>query len=136
MSTSLNHLVYWFKIARFHSSLLIVPGYYRSNYDENNWERIINALSSGDQRLLGRTQLLDDAFALALSSPNALNYNITVRLALANLGNTLYKDWVPVQRGLRGLKDILLDLDIYTSYKVNCNNIMDMFDWWMIFVNL
>lgn len=93
-------------------------GYYRSNYDTNNWELIITSLSSNDNLIMGRSQLLDDAFALALSSSDPLNYSITIRLANANLGNTQYKNWVPVQRGLKEIGDNLMGLSEYASYKV------------------
>jgi hypothetical protein len=92
-----------------------IEGYYRTTYD--NWERVIKALTSSDSSLAGRTQLVDDAFAL--SSGSALSYNTTLRLALALLGRSpLYRDWLPVQRGLQDIKNNLWGYDLYSSYKV------------------
>ena len=49
---------------------------YRVNYDARNWQLLTNALKSGDYTqvpLMGRVQLLSDAFALAWT--NHLDYN-------------------------------------------------------------
>jgi aminopeptidase N len=43
-------------------------GYYRVNYDDTNWNALINALSSPQYKnihVMNRAQLIDDAFALA-----------------------------------------------------------------------
>lgn len=42
-------------------------GYYRVNYDLENWERLLNDLETGQQRIstVNRIQLIDDAFSLA-----------------------------------------------------------------------
>ncbi|XP_059191202.1 aminopeptidase Ey-like [Centropristis striata] len=44
-----------------------VVGYYRVNYDEGNWERLIDALMTNHSqiRVINRAQLVDDAFNLA-----------------------------------------------------------------------
>uniref|UniRef100_UPI0037E9A504 aminopeptidase N-like isoform X2 n=1 Tax=Semicossyphus pulcher TaxID=241346 RepID=UPI0037E9A504 len=46
---------------------LDVVGYYRVNYDTNNWNKLIAVLNSklGDIRVINRAQLIDDAFNLA-----------------------------------------------------------------------
>ncbi|NP_001082794.1 alanyl (membrane) aminopeptidase b, tandem duplicate 1 [Danio rerio] len=42
-------------------------GYYRVNYDEQNWERLLNALQTSRESIpvINRAQLIDDAFNLA-----------------------------------------------------------------------
>ncbi|KAM9854718.1 aminopeptidase Ey-like [Aulostomus maculatus] len=46
---------------------LNVVGYYRVNYDQENWEKLLNRLSSNHKVIpvINRAQLLDDAFNLA-----------------------------------------------------------------------
>ncbi|XP_070686929.1 aminopeptidase Ey-like [Pempheris klunzingeri] len=46
---------------------LNVVGYYRVNYDQGNWERLLNVLNSNHQLIpvINRAQLVDDAFNLA-----------------------------------------------------------------------
>uniref|UniRef100_A0A4W5MPL8 Aminopeptidase n=1 Tax=Hucho hucho TaxID=62062 RepID=A0A4W5MPL8_9TELE len=46
---------------------LNVSGYYRVNYDNANWERLLNVLSSHHESIpvINRAQLVDDAFNLA-----------------------------------------------------------------------
>lgn len=57
-------------------------GYYRVNYDEETWNRIIDFLNSDDYshiHRLNRAQLVDDAFNLARSG--RLDYSIAFQLA-------------------------------------------------------
>ncbi|KAF5270571.1 hypothetical protein FQR65_LT05469 [Abscondita terminalis] len=57
-------------------------GYYRVNYDEKNWERIIQVLKSDhfeDIHVLSRAQLINDAFYLA--SKNYLPIDVPFRLS-------------------------------------------------------
>ncbi|KAM9754213.1 aminopeptidase N-like isoform 2-T2 [Menidia menidia] len=44
-----------------------VVGYYRVNYDQANWDKLLNALMTNHQviRVINRAQLVDDAFNLA-----------------------------------------------------------------------
>ncbi|XP_051978901.1 aminopeptidase N-like isoform X2 [Xyrauchen texanus] len=44
-----------------------VVGYYRVNYDDENWERLLNALQTSKENILviNRAQIIDDAFNLA-----------------------------------------------------------------------
>uniref|UniRef100_A0A8C6PQZ6 Aminopeptidase n=1 Tax=Nothobranchius furzeri TaxID=105023 RepID=A0A8C6PQZ6_NOTFU len=46
---------------------LHVVGYYRVNYDQNNWERLLGVLSTDHKAIpmINRAQLVDDAFNLA-----------------------------------------------------------------------
>ncbi|KAF7646922.1 hypothetical protein LDENG_00180550 [Lucifuga dentata] len=46
---------------------LDVVGYYRVNYDQANWDRLLNVLSTNHTliRVINRAQLIDDAFNLA-----------------------------------------------------------------------
>ncbi|XP_064191655.1 aminopeptidase N-like [Anguilla rostrata] len=55
-----------------------VTGYYRVNYDSDNWERLLNQLNSDHQLIpvINRAQIVDDAFNLA----RAKIINITLAL--------------------------------------------------------
>uniref|UniRef100_A0A4W5LNV5 ERAP1-like C-terminal domain-containing protein n=1 Tax=Hucho hucho TaxID=62062 RepID=A0A4W5LNV5_9TELE len=46
---------------------LQVSGYYRVNYDMDNWERLLNQLTTDHTviPLINRAQIVDDAFNLA-----------------------------------------------------------------------
>ncbi|KAF5270570.1 hypothetical protein FQR65_LT05468 [Abscondita terminalis] len=66
----------WLVLNKKHS------GYYRVNYDSENWERIIHVLKSDsfkDIDVLNRAQLIDDAFYLA--SKNLLPTDVPFRLS-------------------------------------------------------
>ena len=57
-------------------------GYYRVNYDEENWKRITNELVSGNFNMIhrnNRAQLIDDAFTLARSG--VIHYSIAFNLS-------------------------------------------------------
>ncbi|KAF9820098.1 hypothetical protein SFRURICE_014177 [Spodoptera frugiperda] len=81
---------------------MIAP--YRVNYDPRNWQLLSNALKSNDYTrvpLLGRVQLLSDAFALAWT--NHLDYSTALNLASYLQHETEY---LPLYTGLRGLMQI------------------------------
>ncbi|KAK7892008.1 hypothetical protein WMY93_023971 [Mugilogobius chulae] len=64
---------------------LNVVGYYRVNYDQNNWEKLLNALSNNHRAIpvINRAQLVDDAFNMArakiVSTVLALNTTIYLK---------------------------------------------------------
>ncbi|KAK2848107.1 hypothetical protein Q7C36_009789 [Tachysurus vachellii] len=68
-------------------------GYYRVNYDEQNWNRLINQLESNYQTipLINRGQLIDDAFNLA----RAKYINVTLALSTTKylINETEYVPW-------------------------------------------
>ncbi|XP_047678558.1 alanyl (membrane) aminopeptidase-like b [Tachysurus fulvidraco] len=68
-------------------------GYYRVNYDEQNWNRLINQLESNHQTipLINRGQLIDDAFNLA----RAKYINVTLALSTTKylINETEYVPW-------------------------------------------
>ncbi|XP_022827407.1 aminopeptidase N-like [Spodoptera litura] len=81
---------------------MIAP--YRVNYDTRNWQLLSNALKSNEYTrvpLLGRVQLLSDAFALAWT--NHLEYSTVLNLASYLQHETEY---LPLYTGLRGLMQI------------------------------
>lgn len=69
-------------------------GYYRVNYDEDNWRLIIDYLNTADYSKisrLNRAQLIDDSFHLARSG--RLNYQYPLELALYLKRET---DYIPL----------------------------------------
>lgn len=75
-------------------------GYYRVNYDEKNWQDLINLLLTANDHTkihtLNRAQLIDDSLNLARA--NQLNYNVALEL-------TQYlskeRDFIPWQAAFR-----------------------------------
>ncbi|XP_051548711.1 aminopeptidase Ey-like [Myxocyprinus asiaticus] len=70
-----------------------VVGYYRVNYDNENWERLLNALQTSKERILviNRAQIIDDAFNLAKARivPTTLALRTTKYLS----SETEYMPW-------------------------------------------
>ncbi|KAI5620955.1 aminopeptidase N, partial [Silurus asotus] len=68
-------------------------GYYRVNYDEQNWNRLINQLETNHEviPLINRGQLIDDAFNLA----RAKYINVTLALSTTKylINETQYFPW-------------------------------------------
>lgn len=78
-------------------------GYYRVNYDENNWNRIIQQLKTDHTKIhvLNRAQLIDDAFSLVKS--NHLSYDIAIKL-IVYLKNE--REYVPLASFLSHADDL------------------------------
>lgn len=68
-------------------------GYYRVNYDDDNWYRIIQQLNTDHTKihLLNRAQLIDDAFSLAKSKH--LSYDIAIKLIVYIRNERDYVPW-------------------------------------------
>lgn len=60
---------------------LFHAGFYRVNYDTDNWDALIKQLNDtpSDIHLLNRAQLIDDSFALAQAGQ--LNYSVALSLS-------------------------------------------------------
>ncbi|KAG9332345.1 hypothetical protein JZ751_015352 [Albula glossodonta] len=88
-------------------------GYYRVNYDPENWGKLIQQLETDHQKIpvLSRAQLIDDAFYLARTK----YVNITLAL---NTIKHLLKDteFIPWDTATRNLKYLLLMLDRSEAY--------------------
>lgn len=99
--------------------ILIIVGYYRVNYDEKNWDRIIDYLNSDDYgniNRLNRAQLIDDAFNLARSG--RLDYSIPFELAKYLKRET---DYFPFYSYFTALNFVSLELagsDQFDQFKV------------------
>ncbi|XP_059208494.1 aminopeptidase Ey-like isoform X1 [Centropristis striata] len=75
-------------------------GFYRVNYDSENWERLLAKLSSGHQDIpmISRTQIIDDAFNLV----SAKMVNITLALSTTKYldKEVEYMPWETAKRHL------------------------------------
>uniref|UniRef100_A0A672T0K2 Aminopeptidase n=1 Tax=Sinocyclocheilus grahami TaxID=75366 RepID=A0A672T0K2_SINGR len=87
---------------------LNVTGYYRVNYDPQNWERLLTQLNSDHKVIpvLNRGQIIDDAFNLA----RADIINITLALRTTKY---LYeeKEYIPWESAVRNLEYFFLMFD-------------------------
>uniref|UniRef100_A0A8C7K2Z9 Aminopeptidase n=1 Tax=Oncorhynchus kisutch TaxID=8019 RepID=A0A8C7K2Z9_ONCKI len=86
---------------------LNVSGYYRVNYDMDNWERLLNQLTTDHTviPLINRAQIVDDAFNLA-------SWKL-MRLYLSQ-----ERDYIPWESALRNLNYYILMFDRGQAYGV------------------
>ncbi|KAL7885285.1 hypothetical protein AOLI_G00055800 [Acnodon oligacanthus] len=94
---------------------LNLTGYYRVNYDAENWERILNQLNSYHQAVsvINRAQIVDDAFNLARAKmiPVSLALNTTKFLAQ----ETAYLPWQSALNNLDYFYLMFDQTDVYES---------------------
>ncbi|XP_048887459.1 aminopeptidase N-like [Brienomyrus brachyistius] len=89
-------------------------GFYRVNYDPDNWDRLLQQLGTDHHMIpvVNRAQLIDDAFALALTK----DVNITLALSSTKY---LHKDleYIPWATAWANLHHIILMLDRSEDYR-------------------
>lgn len=89
-------------------------GYYRVNYDVDNWLKIIRQLQDGNGfkvfDLKNRAQLLDDALSLAFSGYISYDIALNVTLYLVN-----EREYIPWKTGMDSL-DYLYDMFVRTAH--------------------
>uniref|UniRef100_A0A3B4CG94 Aminopeptidase n=1 Tax=Pygocentrus nattereri TaxID=42514 RepID=A0A3B4CG94_PYGNA len=94
---------------------LNLTGYYRVNYDTENWERILNQLNSNHQAVpdINRAQIVDDAFNLARAKmiPISLALNTTKFLSQ----EMAYLPWQSALNNLDYFYLMFDQTDIYES---------------------
>ncbi|XP_029674824.1 aminopeptidase N-like [Formica exsecta] len=87
-------------------------GYYRVNYDTDNWRRIARYLNSeeyGNIHVLNRAQIIDDAFHFAVKKK--LDFSIFWQLAKYLVKETDYIAWYPMLKVLEFISNIFAFLD-------------------------
>lgn len=80
----------------FNSNRAFLPGYYRVNYDKENWRRIaayLNSQNYSNIHVLNRAQLLSDA--LQLSRHKVLDIEIFIDLVSYLHRETDIVAWIP-----------------------------------------
>ncbi|XP_070503481.1 aminopeptidase N-like [Chironomus tepperi] len=101
-------------------------GYYRVNYDTDNWNAIINVLDSSTYstiHFLNRAQLLDDSFNLAKSG----YLDFTINLNILKYLRREY-ELVPITAGFKAIQFMLSHLNdqpFYEDFKNIMLNIID-----------
>jgi len=91
-------------------------GYYRVNYNAENWGLIISQLTTGhkDISVQNRAQLLDDAFNLARA--NELLYETALDLTAYLKDEDSYLPWAAAMNGLNFVSNILSQTSSYGKY--------------------
>uniref|UniRef100_A0A8C7TEK9 Aminopeptidase n=1 Tax=Oncorhynchus mykiss TaxID=8022 RepID=A0A8C7TEK9_ONCMY len=103
---------------------LNVSGYYRVNYDNTNWERLLGVLSSNHESIpvINRAQLVDDAFNLA----RAKYINTTLALRTTKYLRS-EREYMPWESALDNLdffylmfdrSEIYGDMQTYLKYQI------------------
>lgn len=93
-------------------------GYYRVNYDVENWERLTAFLQKKDYTKIhpvNRAQLIDDALNMART--NRLNYTIALTLSLYLNRETDYIPWTSAFRNLNFFHNMLYTSKHYAMFK-------------------
>ncbi|XP_026094663.1 aminopeptidase N-like [Carassius auratus] len=113
-----------------------VTGYYRVNYDNNNWEHLLNVLQNSRQSIpvINRAQLIDDAFNLAKAGI------IETTLALkTTLFLNLETEYMPWEAALDNLDYFYLMFDRTEVYgpmqKYVGGKVKDLFDYFKRITN-
>ncbi|CAK9804067.1 Aminopeptidase N [Anthophora plagiata] len=100
-------------------------GYYRVNYDEENWKLLTEYLKSSEYKnlhVLNRAQLIDDSLNLARA--NRLNYTVALSLSLYLENEVDYIPWQAAFRNLNFLHNMLRTSDRYDLFKLYINRIL------------
>lgn len=95
-------------------------GFYRVNYDNDNWNKLSNELASkdfGKINPLTRAQLLDDVFAMARTG--RVNYTVALSLSLYLTQDSDYIPWNTAFRNLNFLDSMLQTTKDYPTFQVN-----------------
>lgn len=82
-------------------------GYYRVNYDAENWQNLINVLQSENYQqihVLNRAQLVDDA--LSLAEADLLDYDIAVGVLSYLRQETAYAPWAATLKHLNRISEL------------------------------
>lgn len=95
-------------------------GFYRVNYDDNNWMNIIKALKSNESETIhriNRAQLIDDSFNLARAGE--LNYDTPLKLIQYLSNEKNFIPWDSANAALNYLNIMLNGNPIYGKFKVS-----------------
>ncbi|GAB1859753.1 Aminopeptidase N [Camponotus japonicus] len=93
-------------------------GYYRVNYDTENWRKIAQYLNSKDYsniHVLNRAQIINDAFHFAIEKK--LEFSVFWELASYLAQEKDYIAWYPMFKAFEFLSNIFPHLDFYPEFK-------------------
>ncbi|XP_017767299.1 PREDICTED: aminopeptidase N-like [Eufriesea mexicana] len=100
-------------------------GYYRVNYDEENWKLLTNYLNTDNYSHIypvNRAQLIDDALNMART--NRLNYTVALSLTLYLQREVDYIPWQTTFRNLNFLQNLIRTSEQYSVFKSYISYIM------------
>jgi len=99
-------------------------GYYRVNYDNDNWNLIIKGLRENHTNIppLNRAQLLDDALNLARAGK--LTYSVALDLTVYLEHDTDYIPWAAALNALSFLDRRLTNNEGYDNFKAYVQNLL------------
>lgn len=89
-------------------AVIFFSGYYRVNYNDELWNRIISALKSDDMKKIhvsNRAQLIDDVFSLAKVGKQ--NYQIAFRVASYLEKESEFEPWYAAAKSFRYIHRLL-----------------------------
>ncbi|XP_018399167.1 PREDICTED: aminopeptidase N-like [Cyphomyrmex costatus] len=105
-------------------------GYYRVNYNNNNWEKLGNYLNSREYtniHVLNRAQIIDDAYYF-MSTNNKLNFNIFKALTYYLSKETNYIAWYPMFKILEqisGFFPFLQSSEVKEHFRKILDNVLE-----------
>ncbi|XP_055602736.1 aminopeptidase N-like [Uranotaenia lowii] len=101
-------------------------GFYRVNYDPQNWELIIKALIANPQSIhpFNRAQLIDDAFNLAKA--DLLDFSIVLRLITSLKHDIDYIPWAAANNVLNYVHKKLLGTAHQSSFERYVTSLIDV----------
>ena len=96
-------------------------GYYKVNYDLNNWQRIANQLKKNYSKIvtLNRAQVIDDSFDLARAGE--LNYDTALDIISYLDAELDYSPWKSALGNLAYIENMLKRTGTFGAFKVNYN---------------
>ena len=98
--------------------LLFIAGYYRVNYDEQNWRLIIQQLREDHTKIhvINRAQIIDDVLNLARAG--LLKYQLALEVTTYLNKEDEYVPWAAALSGLEYLDEMLKGTASYGDFKV------------------
>jgi hypothetical protein len=95
-----------------------LQGFYRVNYDLQNWNLIVSQLLDDHKKIevINRAALLDDAFSLARA--NVLDYSIPFKLTMYLSKEREYLPWKTALNSLSYLDNMLKMTPVYEIFQV------------------
>jgi len=100
-------------------------GYYRVNYDEQNWKLIIKQLNEDHTKIhvINRAQIIDDA--LNLARVGLLKYELALEVTSYLNSETEYIPWAAALTGFRYLEEMLKRTSAYGDFKTYMRTLID-----------
>lgn len=109
---NIYHILLWLLINT------LSAGFYRVNYNRDNWYQLVRALISDPASIheMNRAQLLDDSFSLARAG--LLNYHIPLYLASYLVQESCYFPWAAVIPHVKFIMRRLKGHSAFDDFKV------------------